>query len=329
MGGIRAVIVTDFMQFLFLFSGAVAVIITITHHFGGFSWFPTQWQSHWDKQPFIDFDPSTRVSIVGVWIMGLFWCVCTIGGDQVAIQRIMSTKDVPAARRSYLTSMLADVLITCVLCLVGFGLMAYVRQNPGGFPAGLGLDTDADSIFPYFIAFHLPPGVSGLVVAAMFAAAMSSIDSGVNSITAVVMTDYLDRFDMRPKTERGHVIFAKILAFAIGAIVIFGSSFIGKVPGNITEVANKTVNLFMTPMFCLFFFAMFVPFARPIGVFAGMVCGYATAVLIAYSGPIFGFDPVTNYDPVSFMWIIPGSFVVNIGVGTIVSFLVSRGKSNG
>jgi SSS family solute:Na+ symporter len=238
----------------------------------------------------------------------------------------MSTGDVRAARRSYLTNLCVAALVVGTLCIVGFGLMAYVRDNPGVLPATMSLEENADSIFPRYIAYHLPMGVSGLVVAAMFAAAMSSIDSGVNSITAVVMTDFLDRFGLRPKTERGHVLFAKGLAFGIGAVVVIGSSFMQHVPGNITAVTSKTTNLLVTPIFALFFFALFVPFARPIGVIAGTVCGTATAFLIAFSGPIFGFDPVTGYDPVSFMWIGPVALVVNLAVGCVVSLLLPGEK---
>jgi SSS family solute:Na+ symporter len=324
MGGMRAVVYTDLMQSVLLFGGALLVIATVTYHFGGFSWFPTQWQGHWDEQPIFDFDPSTRVTMVGVFIMGILWCVCTAGGDQTAVQRFMSTKDVSAARRSYVTSICAAALIMLTLFVVGFGLMAYVRENPTVLPAGMSLERNADSIFPRYIAYHLPPGVSGLIVAAMFAAGMSSIDSGVNSITAVVLTDFLDRFGLRPVTDRGHVLLAKGLAFTIGAIVVVGSSFMQHVPGNFTAVAQKTSSLFMTPIFGLFFFALFVPFARPIGVFAGALCGFATAVLIAFSGPIFGFDPVTGYDPVSFIWINPAALAVNIAVGTVVSLGCGR-----
>jgi hypothetical protein len=70
-----------------------------------------------------------------------------------------------------------------------------------------------------------------------------------------------------------------------------------------------------------------VPFARPVGVFAGAVCGTATAILIAFSGNIFGFDPVTGYDPVSFMWISPVALAVNLAVGSVVSLLLPGGKN--
>ena len=95
----------------------------------------------------------------------------------------------------------------------------------------------------------------------MFAAAMSSIDSGVNSITAVVSTDLLDRFGRAPKDEKSRVRIARWLAFGIGVSVVVGSAFIGLVEGNIMEVTNKTVNWLVPLIFCLFFIALFVPFS--------------------------------------------------------------------
>ncbi|MDA1056085.1 MAG: hypothetical protein O3C40_37365 [Planctomycetota bacterium] len=226
-----------------------------------------------------------------------------------------------AARRSFATQMIVSTIVTITLGLVGFALLAYFQAHPGALQ-GMDLKADADKIFPHFIAFHLPVGISGLVVSAMFAAAMSSIDSGVNSITAVVMTDILDRFGRKPKTEREHVLVARLLAFGIGATVVVGSMFVGQIPGNITEVTNKTVNLMVPMIFSLFFFALFVPFSKPLAVWIGWACGMTTAILIAFSGQIFGIDPVTKLPPVSFQWIGPTSLVVNLVVGLVFSLLL-------
>jgi len=321
LGGLRAVVVTDLVQFILLFGGALLVIITVTVHFGGFQWFPTQWQENWDHQPLFSFDPATRVTVIGMIITTLTWYVCTAGGDQTAVQRFMATRDAKSARRSYATNMIVGSAVAVTLAVVGFALLGFFQANPGKLPPGMSVARGADYLFPRYIAFHLPLGVSGFVVAAMFAAAMSSIDSGVNSITAVVTTDFLDRFGLRPTTERGHVLMARLLAFGIGATVVIGSSFMDQVPGNITAVTSKTTNLLVTPIFGLFFFALFVPFAKPAGVAAGALFGTVTAALIAFSGPIFGTDPETGTDPVSFMWIGPVSLLVNILVGTVVSLL--------
>ena len=96
------------------------------------------------------------------------------------------------------------------------------------------------------------------------------------------------------------------------------------IPGNITAVTAKTTNLLVTPIFGLFLFALFIPFARPAGVVVGTVCGITTAVLIAFSGPIFGMNPETGLDPVSFMWIGPAALIVDLATGAGVSLLIRR-----
>lgn len=343
LGGLKAVVITDLMQTILLFCGALMIVATVTYDFGGFGWMPTGWHANWDHQPIFDFNPKTRITVVGTVLSVFIWYVCTAGGDQVSIQRFMSTRDAKAARKALGTQMIVGASVTIVLAFVGFALLGYFEAHPEFVPANMDLKENADDFFPHFIAFHLPVGVSGLVVAAMFAAAMSSIDSGVNSITAVVMTDLLDRFGLKPKSEKQHVLIARLLALGIGAIIVFGSIFVGGIEGNITKVTAKIVNMFVTPLFSLFFFALFVRFARPLGVWIGMILGISTALILAFSGAIVFFlyenagidpatfgteivtkiDPVTNLeyqfanDPVSFLWIGPVALFVNIVSGLI------------
>ena len=323
LGGLKAVVITDLMQTILLYGGACLVIGTVTYKMGGFGWFPTEWQTDiWDSQPIFSLDPSTRVTVVGSILSVLIWYTCTSGGDQVSIQRFMATKDAATARKAIGMQLIVGAVVGITLGFVGFALLGYFQANPQLLPEGMTLNENADKIFPHFIAFHLPPVVSGLVVAGLFAAAMSSIDSGVNSITAVVMTDVLDRFGRKPETERKHVLFARILAVVIGVVVVLCSALMEHVPGNITAVTNKTVNLLTVPIFLLFFFALFVPFANAPGVWIGVLCSVTVASLIAFSGPIFGTNEA-GLDPVSFQWISPAALLVGIGVGTLACKLLA------
>jgi SSS family solute:Na+ symporter len=172
----------------------------------------------------------------------------------------------------------------------------------------------------------------------------------VNSITAVVMSDVLDRHGHAPKSEADHIRLARWLAFGIGAFVVATSSFMGLVPGNITEVTGKTSNLLTTPIFCLFFFALFVPFASPRGVWVGAFFGTLTAAIVAFGGPIVlglhlafevqpetfgtvlettlnettGITTLSCPDPISFQWIAPLAVIVNIATGCVASRLMPR-----
>jgi SSS family solute:Na+ symporter len=320
MGGLRAVVITDLMQSILLYGGALLVIGVITVRMGGFAWWPQEWHPDWDSQPFFSFDPKVRVTMVGTFFSVLIWYVATSGGDQVSVQRFMATKDLRAARIAFAIQLAVGALVGITLGVAGFAMLGYFAANPGLLPEGI----DPDKIFPYFIASHLPPVVSGLVVSGLFAAAMSSVDSGVNSITAVVTSDFVDRFRKIPISEKQHVWIARIIAVTVGILVVGFSSYIGKVPGNITAVTNKTVNLLTVPIFCLFFFAIYVKSARPVGVVIGTICGVISGGLVAFSGSIYGMDAETGGDPISFQWIAPVSLIVNLGVGFALSAVINR-----
>ena len=340
LGGLKAVVITDLMQTLLLYGGALLVLGTITWKMGGFGWFPTEWQGDvWDTQPLFSMDPSVRVTVVGTLISVFLWVVCTSAGDQVTVQRFMATKDAKTARRATAMQMIIGAVVGLTLGLVGMALLGYFQANPDLLPGDGTLKSQADKIFPHFIAFHLPPVVTGLVVSGLFAAAMSSIDSGVNSITAVVMTDFLDRFGRKPETEKKHIRFARLLAVLIGILVVSLSALVKYIPGNFMAVTNKTVNLLTVPIALLFFFALWVPFANARGVWLATVASVTAAVLIAFSGSFFGVNPATGWFalsfgtegadlvPVSFQWISPVALVVGVVVGLIASRLFSRKTS--
>ena len=210
LGGLRAVVITDLMQTILLYGGALLVIGTVTWKMGGFGWFPTTWQADvWDHQPIFSLDPSTRITVVGSVLSVFLWMVCTSMGDQVSVQRFMATENARAARRAIAMQLSIGLVVGVTLGFVGVSLLGFYQAHPDLLPEAGGLNAQADKIFPHFIAFQLPPVVTGLVVSGLFAAAMSSIDSGVNSITAVVMTDLLDRFGRKPENEAQHVRYAR------------------------------------------------------------------------------------------------------------------------
>ena len=328
VGGLRAVVFTDLMQSLLLYGGALLIIGTVTWKLGGFGWFPTEWQSEvWDKQPVFSLDPSTRVTVVGSMVWVFLFMVCTSMGDQVSVQRFMSTKDISAARKAIAMQLTVAFIVGSTLGIVGLALLGYFQANAELLPAAGSLKSQADQLFPHFIAAQLPPVITGLVVSGLFAAAMSSIDSGVNSITAVVMTDFLDRFGRKPRTEKQHLLLARSLAVTIGVIVVMISTFMKYVPGNFLSVTNKTASLLTVPIAVLFIFALFVPFANAPGVWIAAVASVVTAFLVAFSGVIFGMNPETGLDPISFQLIAPSALVAGLVFGLIACKLFSLRNS--
>ncbi len=312
-GGLRSVVLTDIVQTFILFCGTILAIILITKQVGGVSGiFPSEWPEHWAGWVF--FDTKVRVSFLTAFIATFGWHVCTAGSDQMAIQRYLATRDTKAARKMYLSSIISNLLVFCLLAILGLALYAYFNKNPQSLMNGQSVIDGADLLFPRFIVIGLPAGFSGLVLAGLLAASMSSLSSGINSSALAIINDFILRFRKDPITETNQVKLAKIISFGIGVIIVLLSLFISNVEGNLLELTYKTVNLLVAPLFVPFFMAMFVRWAKPTATFLGTLISGISATLISYSQEIFAAG-------ISFLWIIPASFAVGVSISIVLSLL--------
>ena len=321
MGGLRAVLTTDVTQFFILLLGALMTVVLVTLKLGGAgTWIPTEWSPNWDKLVFFSLDPHIRLTIFFTVIHIITWWISTAGSDQMAIQRFVATRNVKAARRTFLFTQISEKILFIVLISVGFSLLSFYRTHPFAIPDGKDLITDADFLFPNFIANYLPIGISGLVVAAIFSAAMSSLSSGINSTSAVLTTDIIPWLTNKIYDDDHRLKQAKWISLIVGVLVVAISSNMALVPGNITEVTAKTNGLFVCPLFNLFFMAMFVRFATPFGTIMGSVYGVAVAYIVAF------WDVMTGQPGLTFLWIGPSSFVVSIAGSMVFSLIPTKGK---
>jgi SSS family solute:Na+ symporter len=319
-GGLRAVLVSDAVQFFVLLAGALCTLIYITVRMGGVgAWWPTHWVQHWAPQPIFSLDPQVRVTVVGTFIGALIWWVCTAASDQMAIQRYLSTRDVASGRRAFLHNVIGGIVVSGTLILVGLALLGFYQKNGALFPSNLSLRTQGDTLFPYFVSHFLPAGLPGLVMAGLLAAAMSSLSSGINSSITVISKDFIDT--LAPgiqRTERSRITIGRILAAIIGALAIGGSQLAVMIPGNLIEVVGKSINLLLCPIFGLFYLALFVPFATPFGAYLGALYSLTAAALIAY------WDLITGGPPVSFQWIPVVALLTTVICSTGFSLLPTR-----
>ena len=315
LGGLRAVVVTDVIQTAILFGGAILAMIVISVEMGGVSaWWPTEWSPEW-QEPKFGYDPKARVTLVGAFVAAFTWFTCTAGSDQMAIQRYLATRDVRSARRMFNISLLTSVSVQLFLALLGLALLGYFRTHSHLFADDQLLSSHADQLFPQFIVVGLPAGISGLVVAGLLAAAMSSLSSGLNSSCSVVTVDFIDRFRKTRDAELNHVRLARYISVVIGTIVVVLSTFVGLVHGNMLEIAYKVTNLLVAPLFGLFFMALFVRWATPLGTIIGAVVGLAVVSAINY------WEEITGAPGISFLWAMPLSFLAQTAVGMLASLL--------
>lgn len=315
LGGIRAVVVTDVIQALLLLAGAVVTLGVISVQLGGMTaWWPTAWVAHWPT-PVWTFHPTARVTALGATLGCFLWWVCTAGSDQMAIQRYLATRDARAARRAMAITLTADFVVGMLLAALGLALLSYFRANPQWLPDGPSLYADSDQLFPRFIAIGLPVGFSGLVIAGLLAATMSSLSAGLSACCSVITVDFLDRFRRSTRPVNNPVRRLRWVSLLVGLVVVVLSSFVGLVHGNLLELCYKVVNLLTAPLFGLFFLAIFVRWATGFGTLLGAGFGVATVVAVNY------WKELTGTPGISFFWGIPLSLAVQITVGALVSLL--------
>jgi SSS family solute:Na+ symporter len=323
-GGFRAVVTTDAIQAITMVVGAIVTLAVISYRLGGVGgWWPSSWPTHW-QQPSWGFDPSVRVSFGVLLLSTTLWYVCTNGSDQMSIQRFLSTRDAKAARRTLLVAQIADATMALLLALTGVAILGFYQATSTVDLAAV--QAQGDKYFPTFIMNEMPAGLAGLVVAAILAAALSSLASGLNSCCAVLERDFLaDAGDMSHAPElaaRHSVQRMKRLTwlFAVSAIVLGIMNTM--ISGNLLERCFKLVNLLTAPLFILFFLALFVPWANALGAWLGLLSSIATAVLIAYA-PDFGIDI-----GISFVWMMPCALLVGVVVGVAGSAIGQGWQAN-
>ncbi len=318
LGGIRAVIWTDVIQFLILLGGAVFAACYAAWYMGLDKCVSVAIQTSKPMAPLWKWDPGFRLTAIGVTMHYVSWVVCTYSADQVVIQRYLSTRDTRAARRSYLISCIGNIFLATILAAAGFALLAFYTEYPDLLKGSMSgqLFDKADDVFPYFIAHQLPVGVTGLITAALFAAAMSSLDSGVNSVSTVITVDFYQRWSKREHTDQTSLKFAKMLGLGLGLMATVLALYVENIEGNILVITNKSTSCVVGPLFGLFALGMFTRRANQFGAIAGPTVGFLFGLLVTFSGQWFG----QRYN-VSFMWLIISPTIVTIASGYLLSLL--------
>jgi SSS family transporter len=212
LGGIEAVIWTDVLQVIVLLGGALVSLCLIAGAVdGGFAGILTTARDA-GKLHMIDRGGDITTTVIWVVVIGaLLQNLVSYTSDQAVVQRYLTTKNEKAAARSIWTNAILCIPGSVLFFGVGTALWAFYRAQPELLnPAGR-----TDDIFPWFIAGQLPTGVAGLVIAGLFAAAMSSLDSSMNSMATAITTDWYRRFK-RDADDARCLRLARVLTVLLG-----------------------------------------------------------------------------------------------------------------
>jgi len=203
LGGIEAVIWTDVVQVFIFFGGTLAAvfILLVDAPSGVGHLFASAWQN--GKFSLGTWDLSMAAPTVWVVLVyGILENLKNFGIDQNYVQRYNTTRTDHEARRSVWLGALAYIPLSALFFFIGTGLWVYYQGNPGELTAELTQKANADRVFPHFILTKMPVGVTGLVLAALLAAAMSTVSSSLNAAATVCLEDIYKKYVRSGASDR-------------------------------------------------------------------------------------------------------------------------------
>jgi len=283
LGGIEAVIWTDVMQVIVLLGGAILSLILILLKIdGGFSSIVDIAAAN---HKFNVFDLTLSLKQPTVWVMllgGIFANIITYGTDQTMVQRYMTTKTQKEANRSVWTNAILTIPATLIFFFVGTALFVFYKT----FPADLNPTfMNNDAIFPWYIASQLPAGISGLLIAGIFAAAMSSLSSSMNSAATAYATDIHFRFGWSQKTNP--LKLARMATFVVGISgTLFAFLMATMNIQSLWDEFQKVLGLIIGGLGGVFLLGILSKKANSGGVLVGIVVSILVQILVAVYQPV-------------------------------------------
>ncbi len=288
LGGIQAVVWTDAIQGIILIIGAVICTVYILFNMPegpGQVFEIARDHAKFSLGSFeLDFASSTFWVVL---VYGIFINLQNYGIDQNYIQRYLASKSDRDAKRSALSGGLLYIPVSLMFLFIGTALFAYYRAGGGILPADLQDITRSDAVFPYFIANELPAGITGFLIASIFAAGMSTISTSYNSAATVLLTDYYKRFFKNSPSEMQsmRMLYISSLIISISGICIAMAMINVK---SALDAWWKLASIFSGGMLGLFLLGVFSRKKNTIGAIVGVIAGLLVVLWLSLSNLLWG-----------------------------------------
>jgi SSS family solute:Na+ symporter len=311
-GGIHVDIISDTIQMMVILIGIIITGAVGLRLIGGWD-AVLQW-----------LDPSRLMAIdftahglgdskdFGFWplfIGGFFLYASYYGCDQSQVQRELSARNLRDCKLSLLFNGIFRFPIVLGYCLVGLILGAYVSLNSdflAKIPQG-----NYDYLLPTFIMEKMPAGIVGLIFIAIMAAAMSSLDSSINSLSAATVEDIYKKMRKEEVEPRKEIRLSKLFTLLWGVFCISFAFFVGGISPTVIESINKIGSTFYGPVFAVFLMGILFSKAKPLAAIAGLVMGVFLNLILWLLVP-----------SVSWLWWNAIGFFLTSGVTLVGSFFI-------
>jgi solute:Na+ symporter, SSS family len=309
-GGLAAVIWTDVVQTAIYVGGTLIGLVTILHLVpGGWAAIHSAGAAAGKFQIF-DFRTS-------LWIPYTFWSgviggtvftTASHGTDQLIVQRLLAARGQKQSVTALISSGIAVLFQFALFLILGVMLWAFYRLPSAAFGR-------SDRIYPSFIVTHMPHGISGLLIAAILAAAMSNLSAALNSLASSAVLDFYARF--RPQSDESKKMRLSRLATLVWALVLFGLAIVAlRKAGRVVEVGLQIASVAYGALLGAFLLGTLTRRAKQSGAMIGMACGFAVDLYLWLWTEV----PWT-------WWVMIGSSVT-FSVGWVASLLLGTGRQS-
>lgn len=301
-GGLKAAIWTDVMQQTVYVAGTIIGLVTILHLVPGGWTTVREVAGQAGKFRVLDFsfDWTTKYSLWSGLIGGAFLTTASHGTDQLIVQRLLAARSEGQAKLALLSSGVVIFFQFSLFLTIGAMLYVFYRM----FPPAVAF-TRTDTIFPVFIVNHMPHGVSGLLIAAILAAAMSNLSAALNSLSSTAIVDFYMR--LRPLSSEVRRIWLSRAAMVFWALVLFGLALVARNGGRVIEVGLTIASVAYGGMLGVFLLGVLTRRANERGAMVGMICGLALNL---------------------YLWLFTGvAFTWYVALGSVATFVVGYAAS--
>jgi SSS family transporter len=306
-GGMTAVIWTDVVQLALCVVGALLAVFALSHAV------PGEWETVRSVAGaagrFRVFDTSwSLTSTYTLWsglIGGAFFTIASHGTDQLIVQRLLSARSEAQARWALVASGFAVLIQFALFLLIGAMLFVFYSKFP---PASAFARSDA--IFPGFISTKIPHGVSGLLIAAILAAAMSNLSAALNSLSSTVIVDFYGRIAPRATEER-RVSLSRVVT-AAWAVLLFLLALLARRGGRVLELGLSIASVAYGSLLGVFLLGVLSTIASELGAMAGMIIGFGLNLYL------------WRFTSLAFTWYVVFGSIATFAGGYCASWLMNR-----
>lgn len=321
LGGIQAVVWTDAIQGIILILGALvcAIVLIFSMPEGPGQLFQIAADNHKFSLGSFKLELTSSTFWV-VLIYGFFINMQNFGIDQNYVQRYMTASSDKEAKKSALYGGLIYIPVSFLFLFIGTALFSYYTAHPGILPAGI----QTDRVFPFYIVNNLPTGLTGLLIASVFAAGMSTISTSINSSATVILNDYFKHKLTGSDAEKKSMKILYISSFLFSIISIFIAIAMINVQSAL-DTWWKLASIFSGGMLGLFLLAYFSKRVNNLGAIIGVIAGVIVIGWMSLSPLLFKSGDLLKYaSPFhSYLSIVFGTMAIFI-IGFLSGVVINR-----